>query len=212
VKITAKVLGLENDDLSNASKFLPTMIKFGVPTPEASWAMMAGVPFRELAIKFAVGYKAKHHKSDLRSFQEWIGTLDSDRLKLEYGLRPPILDDVGNALQRVGINPLLRQIKQVKGMFPIETIVKGIPFDERRIAAKKASVGNHITLRRHYMNKFDRNAISVFLDDKDIGYIDRDLAQVLAPEIDAGLTILGSISDVQLAEIPQIKVNLTLNG
>jgi hypothetical protein len=40
------------------------------------------------------------------------------------------------------------------------------------------------------LGRFDRNAIIVLKENSELGFIDRNLAQVLATEIDPGLTLM----------------------
>jgi len=42
-------------------------------------------------------------------------------------------------------------------------------------------------LRREFDNPYDKNAVAVFICDKKIGYLNRQLASVLAPKIDSGI-------------------------
>ena len=59
---------------------------------------------------------------------------------------------------------------------------------------EKAKVNETVNLVRDYQNKFDHNAIKVWLGNEELGFIPRDLAQLLAPEMDCGLTMKGTIT------------------
>ena len=53
-----------------------------------------------------------------------------------------------------------------------------------------------ITLKRKPKNRFDPNAIAVFHEDKQIGYVPRQLAEELAPIIDAGIEMRAHIVSI----------------
>ena len=55
IRIAEMILDIE-DEVSIFCKFLPSMIKYGVPNPESSWVMSVGIPSREVAIEIALEY------------------------------------------------------------------------------------------------------------------------------------------------------------
>jgi hypothetical protein len=55
-------------------------------------------------------------------------------------------------------------------------------------ALEHAALGEPLTLRRDPGNEHDPNAIQVLSGDEQIGWVPRDLAAELAPELDAGRT------------------------
>jgi hypothetical protein len=56
LRIAAESLGLDRSQLSQYARFLPSMIKYGVPDPTACWALSIRVPSRLIAMKAAVAY------------------------------------------------------------------------------------------------------------------------------------------------------------
>ena len=81
---------------------------------------------------------------------------------------------------------------------PSETIefyskVAGTSHRNRDGTSRQAAIRKHcfagapLDLIREPDNKHDRNAIAIFYDDKQIGYLSADIANKYAPKLDAGL-------------------------
>jgi len=67
----------------------------------------------------------------------------------------------------------------------IETRVVGVSFDNRQSVVALLSEGERVSLIREPDNPFDPNAIKVIRwDRQQIGYLDRELAKILAPRMD----------------------------
>ncbi len=95
LKIAMKVLGIERDSLPDLIKFLPSMVKFGLPTHIACWAMSCGIPSRQIAIRLAAAFRDESESPfKYQDFLPWIGTLSIDQLINDFGISGPILEDV----------------------------------------------------------------------------------------------------------------------
>lgn len=206
VRIATKVLGVSESDVCDQMRFLPSMIKFGVPDPVACWAMSINIPFRSVAIRIATAYQNEYEKPEYESFLTWVGTLGNERLQYEFELTGPILEEVSKAVFLSGENPLLEEYKGIQETLPIETEVRGIAYEGRATIASRAKNEQVVELERDYDNSVDRNAISVMLSGRRIGYIPRELAQVLAPEIDTGTQFVAKITKVVEGRIPSIYI------
>jgi hypothetical protein len=207
IQIASKVLSLEKRDLSDVGKFLPSMIKYGVPTPIASWAISAGIPFRDVGIKVSENYQSvKNGKHDYDEFLSYVTSLGPEDLNRDFKLVSPYLEEVSKALAKASGNSFLSNYKR-EGFYPVETWVAGVKYGRAAIAAS-ARVDDKIELLREYENAVDRNAIMVRLKGQEIGYIERNLAQRIAPDLDVGMKITGKIIDIEQREIPNIKLVL----
>lgn len=79
--------------------------------------------------------------------------------------------------------------------------VVGVTFNNddgtsRQDIIKGLTISSPLTLRREPTNRFDTNAIAVWASDKQVGYIGKDYASILAPMMDAGTqfsTIVGEV-------------------
>src|SRR5206468_1487614 len=98
LRIAAAVLGIE--ELSLGAQFFPSMVKFGVPAPEAAWAMATGVPIRRVAIALASKFLAESPATTFQDFLKWLGSIDSETLRADFSLSGAILEDVSRAVQR----------------------------------------------------------------------------------------------------------------
>lgn len=211
IRIAAKVLDLSQATLSPYARFFPSMVKLGVPSPEAAWAIAAGIPFRRLASELASRYLSERPSSGYQDFLEWLGSLDAELLHYEYGLTSPVLEDVARALARSGGSRYLAPFSSLDEHFPLEVDVKGVAYEGRWRAASLARPGMHVALKRDYDNPVDRNAVLVELNGKTLGYLPRDLAQLVAPEMDTGLGFEAVVVSVTPGpgRAPRIRLRLT---
>lgn len=60
----------------------------------------------------------------------------------------------------------------------------------------KLRAGDTLAFVREYDNPYDDNAVAVYCGSSGIGYINRTLAEDIACEIDAGVRVTGSITDI----------------
>lgn len=84
------------------------MVKYGVPTAEAAWAMTAGVAPRSAAIDLAARYIHEDDPSSASGFRRWLGKLDPEVLNEEYGLTGLSLETTARAVFKSGPNPFLQ--------------------------------------------------------------------------------------------------------
>jgi hypothetical protein len=208
MKIAAHVLGLQDQDISLYAKFFSSMTKYGVPDPIATWAMSAGIPFREAAIKLSSIYLGEVPKVDYKGFLEWISQLSSEQLRDDFAFKSPVLEDVSAAISRSSINPYLKNHSSVLEILPKETYVRGISYENRSNVALASKLGQPIELQRDYENDFDRNAILVLTRGEVLGYLDRHLAQLAAPDIDCGAKLTGDIVRIEKSGIPKVLIEL----
>ncbi len=209
-RLAIGILGLPRESLSEHAKFLPSMVKFGLPDPVACWAMSAGVPYRRAAQQIAGAYRAETPQAGQQDFLEWLARVETERLRYEFGLESPMLDDIARALFLAGDNPLLTDFRTVAEFLPREVEVRGIRYENREQVALQAAQGQRVDIRRDYDNLVDPNAIAVLLGGAQIGYVPRDVAQVVAPEMDAGSDVYGVVTRTERVPATQVWVGLDL--
>jgi len=210
IRIAMKELNLETDDLSEFAVFFPTMVKFGVPVPVASWALSAGVPFRQTGIKFAAKYLEETTNPNFQNFIEWLGKVNSEDLRHTFGLEGTALQDVSKALSRSGFNALLKDFPSCEEVLPRDTYVRGISYENRVVVAASARGGDSVELVRDYDNRVDHNAVKVQLHGQTLGYLERDLAQIVAPDMDCGVSLRGTIVNIERSRTPQIMIRVKI--
>ena len=85
----------------------------------------------------------------------------------------------------------------------------GISYENRRIAARRVGKGDVLDLRRDYENPVDTNAIAIFHQSGQIGFMSRDLAQWLAPEIDAGREFCAEALSTVVGRVPGVTTRVS---
>jgi replicative superfamily II helicase len=210
IQIASNILSIDTGELSEFAKFFPSMIKYGVPTPSASWAISCGIPFREVAIRIADNHIRKKDTGQHTSFVEYLGQLSAENLDSEFNLRSPFLEEVARSLSKFVPNQYLRPYEV--NLYPVKTWVAGIRHVSGSTLASRIKVGDNVELERDYDNLIDRNATFVIFKGERLGYVERALAQRIAVELDCGVTFSGMVTTVEDREIPNIEIKIETHG
>ena len=208
LRISRAIFGFSDTEISQYLKFFPSMVKYGVPSPEAAWAMSSGIPFRRTAIEIASAYAREVENINYKTFQEWVGNISTEDLSFKYMLKDPVLTDVNKELSQSFVNDMLRSYSEAREALPHESYIKGIQYQGRYLTALNAKVGEQVCLERDYNNTSDRNAIRVLYHGSELGYLDKKFAQLLAPDMDSGLQVNAKIIDVRHSEVPSVKIRI----
>ena len=208
IQIALKALNMQEDDLSSNIKYLPSMIKHGVPTPEASWIMQLGIPFKKTALGIASKFQTDNDVVDYGEFINWISKINNEELIHNFHLESTALADVSKTLSKIGTNCFLKEKRDLDSVLEEKTWVKGIMYENRMVAASKIKVGDNLNVKRDYENLFDKNAIKIFHKGREIGFIDKDLAQYLSPLLDGDAKLSAQVISVKHLQFPTIEIQL----
>ena len=212
LRIAKALWGIRDDELSKYVRSYPSMVKYGVQDPTAVWAMTAGIASRRTALRIAQSYR-QSNGSELSQdrFVAWLADLSDDALHLDHGIIGHELHELRFKLGRMAPNVLLQPpLKSLRDILPRQTKVVGTFYHNRRMAAGFVQAGDGLDLQRDYDNPVDPNAISVHHEASQIGYLPRDFAQLLAPEMDAGQTVQAEAVSATSDEVPVVTVTLRL--
>ncbi len=193
-RIAAHVLGIEDPNVTVEN--IPSMVKYGVPTPEASWAMTAGVAPRWAAIRLATRYISEVEEISPASFRRWIGQLDPDVLENEFGFTGVGLETTARAVFKSGINPYLVALDSDRDIFPMEAVVRPQRRAVDRGVVARLAVGDSLRIVRDYESTINRNAVVLYRNDDAVGYLPWTAAQAVAVEVDTGLLLQGLVTEI----------------
>ena len=210
LRIARSELEIADEEVTPTAQYLSAMLKFGVSTPAASWAMTLGVPSRAVAQAMGADFSRDHPAGDFGDFRPWLGAIDLEGLRTTYGIRPPLLDAVQQVCLRTGSNPLLHAAQGFERQLPAVVPVRGIGFENRAANARAVRVGQPLSLQRDYDNIADRNAILLFDGEREIGYVPRSLAQLIAAEMDTGRVFRAEVDEVALEATPRVVVRVAV--
>ncbi len=190
---------LDDDrDVSQVIRWLPTMIRFGVRTPSASWAMTLGCPSRDLSVSLAAGFASDilDGGATYSEFVNWFSSLTEEDFTYRFRASPhesEVLSRRSAAL--VPNNRSLTAALRAKSRV-LTTSVAGIGYENRATLLAGVTPGNTVRLTRDYNNQYDPNAIEVRIGGEQLGYVARNEARLLAPAIDAGVQTIGTVVEV----------------
>ena len=120
IRIAKARLDINDEDVSEYIRGYPSMVKHGLPDPVACWAMSAGIPTREVALRLAEAFAQDHHDdSTHEAFVRWLADLSDEMLRQNYGVSGYVLDDLNYKLRRVVENPYLKPITPIEDLLPI---------------------------------------------------------------------------------------------
>jgi len=181
-----------------------------LPSPLACWVMSAGISSRRVAIRLAAAFRDEVDDIGYQALLDWLSNLSSERLRNDFDLTGLLLEDVSRSIFTVSTNKLLRQFSGLD-VLPREVNIQGIQYQNRRFVALALQNGDAVQLIRDYDETMDRNAIAIRYRNQDVGYVPRDLAEILAPEMDIGSTLQAVTVEVdKRLEVPSVKIRIVV--
>ena len=131
----------------------------------------------------------------------WISELDADTLLERFNITGLVLEELTRAISRSGRNQLLKNYAGLDPLLPLAVNLTGTRSGARRNAALRLRVGDELRLDRDYDNGLDRNAVEAKQSGRVAGYLPRHVAQVLAPELDAGTSFKAIVTAANKTDI-----------
>jgi superfamily II DNA/RNA helicase len=187
-------------DLPLSWQHLPAMMKFGVNNIFACWASSLGVNSRSLALQIAERYFHEYgdQEPNYGNFTKWFVNLPNDYIFNELNISLIERNKLINFRNKVVINDESLQFIRNLGQ-ELESPVRGIPYENRFIAASQVSIGDSLTLEAEFDNPYDRNAVSVLFRGNPIGYVQRDKAKIVSRELQLGRRVEAYATSVRSA-------------
>jgi len=163
-------------DLPEKVRNLPSFIKYGLNNIPACMSKSIGISTREVSLEIASKYTGENI---LKEFIIWFANLyktDINDLDISEYERKNIL----YLSQKLNIKKWATEILK-----PIKCDVKGIPYEEgRKKLSREINFGDTLSLERDFENPYDIYAIRLIFEDTQLGFIPRDIAKILAIEMD----------------------------
>ena len=203
---------LESDrEVSEIVRWLPTMIRYGVRTPNASWAMTLGCPSRELSGLLAAGFitEAGGRGATYTAFVAWFASLTEEDFVYRFQASPHEAEVLTrrSASMVPGNRTIAASLRA--GTSVSRTSVAGLRYENRVAALAGVADGSAVRLARDYRNQYDPNAIEVRGSGGLLGYVPRTEARLLAPLIDGGAEMAGTIVAIDRSQsAPSIEIEI----
>ena len=185
---------LEIDEFSPLVVGFASLIKYGVPTLQAAWAMSAGVPDRSTAMLLANAYTSQDRPGTVADFRRWLGDLDPEELAEEFAVPEAAVSGLSRAIFRGTQNPILTRLDQGQPLFPMTARVRVSPAAAAIMGAVRPE--ERLGIHRDYSSPY-RNATYVTAQGQRIGYMRLSDALVVGPEVDAGASLVGRLRAVE---------------
>ena len=213
VAIAEHVLSTDRD-VSEIIRWLPTMFRYGVRTPSASWAMTLGCPSRDLSVSLAAGFVSDVVDGNViySAFVTWFSSLTEEDFIYRFQASPHESEVLSR--RSAAIVPSNRTITASlrARTSRLTTSVVGIRYENRTALLAGVTHGNAVRLVRDYTNQYDSNAIEVRVGGGLLGYIPRTEARLLAPRIDAGAPTTATVVAVDRSQSePLVRVEISLD-
>lgn len=204
-RIAAAELDLDTLKLPLKIRCLAGMVRYGVPRPEAAWAMRLGVATKEAAVRMAADCGGC---GTFEEFAGWLGRLGHEDAIERYG-QDSNAASAAVAASRMRANPIVREGRSLDEVIGDGVDVVCTGRGAGMVAAACAAEGDDLAIERDY-GAYDRNAIAVRAGGSKIGYVERDVAQYLAPEIDCGAQIGASVDRITRGPDGAVSIKMRL--
>ena len=202
-------------EVSEVVRWLPTMFRYGVRTPSASWAMTLGCPSRELSVALAAGFitDAANDRATYSAFVTWFSFLTEEDFTYRFGASAHESEILSR--RSASLVPSDRSITASlrARIGRLTTSVTGIKYENRTALLVGVMSGSAVRLVRDYANQYDPNAIKVQIGDGLLGYVPRTEARLLAPRMDAGAAAAATVVGVdrELSN-PQLRIEVIVES
>lgn len=201
-----------SDELALPESFraLPSLMKFGVDSPQAGYASTLAAEDRDTARRLADLAVAAGVEEGFTAFMKWLSELLVEDLRLALGDEPET-DRLARRIARLSSSDLA--LKLLLGKGEVVAAVRGLDHGGRRSALSGLQPEQVVRLMREPDNPYDANAILVLsADDAELGYVAREVARGVAGRIDEDPhSVIAVVLEVD-AEIPLLRLRLTLTS
>lgn len=188
-----------NPSIQRELNFLPGMAKYGVRDISAVFGCSLGIYDRE-ATKMLGDFYVQNFGGDssYEGYVKWFSELLVEDLENILGdkLDHLLLKTLMKIITRLKIERLGIEIDKTKE-FDLQVQVKGLSYEERFKNLVGLKKGDEAILLRDRENEFDENAIKVqTVAEKDLGFVERGKARLIAPFMDQGRRISAVVEEV----------------
>lgn len=164
------------EDLPEKVRNLPSFIKYGLNKIPACMAKSIGVSTREASLEIA---SICPSGNNFEEFIIWFANLDITDIK-DLDISEFERRNILYLSQKLNIKKWATETFEL-----IKCDVKGIPYEEgRKKLSRETNIGDTLTLERDFENPYDIYAIRLMFEDTQLGFIPRDIAKILAIEMD----------------------------
>ena len=177
--IASYILQRDWNSLSKNILCLPSKIKNGLNDTYALWLKDMGLMSRKDCLLLSKSYDGS---PDLWSFINWFVNLQVEDIN-KFGVSSTHgIHNIYNLKSKINIKDNhTSNFNKTHHAFN----VKGIPYDAERIdLAKIIKVGDKLLLKRQQDNEFDPFAIQILYQDKQLGFVPRELAKIFSFQMD----------------------------
>lgn len=177
------------------ARTFPAMLKWGVPTIEATWAHSFGIGSRQIAIALGERYAGASAERSPANFRDWVRQQEIEVLADELGITGASLQETTRALVRSRRSTALVRLEAGE-LLPLRLSIK-VGAHDTVPTIRRAAETTGAALRRDYFNLVNRNSVVVDVGRLAVGYLPWDISTALAPEIDAGMLLSATIERVR---------------
>ena len=214
IAIAEHVLDTDRE-VSEVVRWLPTMFRYGVRTPSASWAMTLGCPSRELSAILATGFVSDvvNDRATYSAFVTWFSFLTEEDFTYRFGASAHESEILSRRSASLVPNDRSITASLRARTSRLTTSVAGIQYEHRTALLAGVMSGSAVRLVRDYANQYDPNAIKVQIGDGQLGYVPRTEARLLAPRMDAGAATVATVVavDRELSN-PQLSIEIIVES
>ena len=211
IRIANQALQL-NGNVSTTTQWVAPMVRYGVATRGAAWAMTVGCPTRQLSTSIADAFAEYNPAGAYTDFIQWFSTLTSEDFILGLDATP---DEARLLVRRsAALVPDGERIAERLRRDDSEytTDIVGLQYGNRLARLSAISIGDVVTLTRDHADPYDMNSIRVIHLSGELGYIPRQVARLIAPQMDVGLRTTSAISDVQRGRSSKVQVSISIEN
>lgn len=188
--------GIAYEDLPISWQSLSSMVKYGVGKVHACWAASLGSPTRSISMQLADHYSSLNFSGNsYAAFVKWFASLPTEFVRYELDASGFEKSRLINKIRRIISDDEIYRLTMTERQEMVSP-VRGIPYEGREENASHVTQGDLLQLEPEPDNLYDPNAIKVIHRGNQIGYVQSDIAKIVAREILTGTQVQATVSSV----------------
>ena len=176
--VIKNVYEVEDSDIDEQIRLLPTYLKYGLNNMNACFAKIHGIHTRELSMFLS----QKYNNPDSARFLSWLINLSDSEIE-SFDISVWDKENIRSVSEKI----CLKNNKEQPNLFSCK--IKGTFFNsEFKEESLQINSASQLYLKREEDNQFDPYAIQVMHNEKPIGYIPKEDSKFISTEMDINHT------------------------
>jgi replicative superfamily II helicase len=201
IRIAASVFEDALATYSLISRYVPAMIRCGVPTVSSCYAMALGMPTRTIAVAVGDSFDLGNMiQADFAAFRKWVNSMERSQFSERFQIYGAFLQDVCDTMHASGRREAVIDSLRNDEIIPRDVTARIITNREAQEVFRNLRIGDELSCVRSYVDLLDRNAVEIAKGKTTLAQLREDDGRILAAELDGGRSLLAEVRAINVED------------